>query len=112
MQRTASSALIAVYISWQACNGVVADIMVTYSATTGVNVLPLSVETPVTLPTTDRVFIPLYELRVGTIYDYSVSLMSSGGMTLGLEEGASFATTNDDVTITQTICTTVEGTRY
>ncbi len=79
--------------------------MVTYF---GSGVLSLSVEIPVTLPLTDRIFIPLYELRSGTNYSYSVSLVSSGGMTLGLESGASFVTTSNDV-ITETVCPTIQG---
>lgn len=110
-QVRASSALIAVSISWQACSEVLADLTITYFKTANQSDgLPLSVMTQVILPAS-RIFVPLNELRPETRYEYSISLVSdSGGLTLGLEEQVFFDTATEyaDIitqTVTQTVCT-------
>ena len=79
--------------------------MVEYSAV-GSNALELSVKTPLTLPTS-RVFVPLSDLKPGTQYQYSVTLVSKGGVTLGVREQASFETTSGNEVVTVTVCPTI-----
>ena len=100
---SSSAAVVTVFISWQACPGVSADLSLQYNimgSGSQQTVQPVTVSMP-----TDTVHIPVLNLESGRMYEYTIRLLSSGGVSLSDEERSSFLTEPEQ----QTECSSTAG---